>query len=207
MNTVVFNYTWNGSVLALVSLRLLRCLYGIQRILNKKSDGLFLGHSRWYRNSWIIRGLLWNLWLMQRVSLTLAQVLQDFLKLKSPDTLMLCFRFRCLWHGTNICCGTCSLCPCDSLVRFGGHIGSWILHFLVNFFTLLMIVYGRDAYVIVNCDLLVHLAVHNVPVISGANSLRGLYRLNMLRFIRWLVRLLLLCLWIWSRIWTVFIAI
>ena len=51
---------------------------------------------------------------------------------------------------------------------------------MVNFLTLLVIVNGRDADIVVNCDLLVHLAVNYVPVISGANSLRGLNRLHVL---------------------------
>ena len=43
-----------------------------------------------------------------------------------------------------------------------------------------MIVNGRDADVVINCDLLIHLAINYVPVISRANSLRGLDRLYVL---------------------------
>lgn len=43
-----------------------------------------------------------------------------------------------------------------------------------------MIVNSGDANVIVNCDLLVHLAVDHGPVVRGANSLGGLYCLYVL---------------------------
>ena len=93
---------------------------------------------------------------------------------------MVHFGFRGLRRAANISCWPCSLCSRDPLVRFGGHIRSSILHFLVDFLTLLVIVYGCDAYVVVDCDLLVHLAVDHVPVIRGTDSLRSLNRLNVL---------------------------
>lgn len=104
--------------------------------------------------------------------LSLAQIVEHVLELQASKALRMRLSLRGLRRRANVSCSASSRCPGDPLICFGGHVGSSVLYFLVNaFLTLLVIVDRCDAYVVVNSDLLIHLAVNYVPAVGWANPL------------------------------------
>ena len=199
-----------SSILAWLSLWLLRRLDVVQRIIDQQSDRLFLRHGRWHGDRLVVWLLLLDLLLVDlRMRLT-AQIVQHCLKLNASDALVVRIdSLSCVLTRSGV---AASSRPREPLVRFGGHVWGCVLHFLVNLVTLLVIVDGRDANIIVYSDLLVylvvvlllhyHFAVHDVPAICSS-----LLTLVVLAILLASFCLLRLHLRVWARVRAVFIAI